>query len=166
MSGVQLVYLGFLIFILGMVCGKYLTEKNNKNKNIMSNGLTQVVAGAYIQYIDEVPFILLGLKPSGKWEFPGGKVENNESHQTALEREWIEELDTTIQCADRHFGHGRSGKNEVWFYEVNIMDIGETDEYIAKEHIEVKYFRLNEVDGLEMNKINRVMLNKLINKYL
>ena len=30
MSWMQLVYLGFLIFILGIVCGKYLTEKNNK----------------------------------------------------------------------------------------------------------------------------------------
>ncbi len=132
----------------------------------MGNGLTQVVAGAHVQYIDEVPFVLLGLKPSGKWEFPGGKVENSESHQVALEREWIEELDTTIQCDEEPSLHGRSGNYELWFYEVNIMDIGETDEYIAKEHIEVKYFRLDEVDGLEMNRINKIMLNKLVNKYL
>ena len=30
----QLVYLGFLIFILGMVCGKHLTKKNNKKRDI------------------------------------------------------------------------------------------------------------------------------------
>ncbi len=57
----------------------------------MKNGLTQVVAGAHVKYIDEVPYILLGLKPSGIWEFPGGKVENSESHQIALERERIGE---------------------------------------------------------------------------
>ena len=131
----------------------------------MGNGLTQVVAGAHIQYIDNVPFILLGLKPSGVWEFPGGKVENNESHQTALEREWIEELDVTIQCDEEHFGHGLSGKYELWFYEVDIMDIDNVVDYIAKEHIEVKYFRLDEASGLEMNKVNKVMINKLINKY-
>jgi len=131
----------------------------------MGNGLTQVVAGAHIQYVDNVPFILLGLKPSGKWEFPGGKVENSESHQVALEREWIEELDITIQCDEEHFGHGRSGKYELWFYEVNIIDFEPTDEYINKEHVEVKYFRLDEVDGLEMNRVNKVMLNKLVNKY-
>jgi len=131
----------------------------------MGNGLTQVVAGAHIQYVDNVPFILLGLKPSGKWEFPGGKVENSESHQVALEREWIEELDITIQCDEEHFGHGRSGKYELWFYEVNIIDFEPTDEYINKEHVEVKYFRLDEVNGLEMNKVNKVMLNKLVNKY-
>jgi 8-oxo-dGTP pyrophosphatase MutT (NUDIX family) len=131
----------------------------------MGNGLTQVVAGAHIQYVDNVPFILLGLKPSGKWEFPGGKVENSESHQVALEREWIEELDITIQCDEEHFGHGRSGKYELWFYEVNIIDFEPTDEYINKEHVEVKYFRLDEVSGLEMNRVNKVMLNKLVNKY-
>jgi len=131
----------------------------------MKNGLTQVVAGAYIQYIDNVPFILLGLKPSGKWEFPGGKVENSESHQVALEREWIEELDITIQCDEEHFGHGRSGKYELWFYEVDVIDFEPTDEYVAKEHVEVKYFRLDEVDGLEMNSVNKAMLNKLVNKY-
>ena len=42
----------------------------------MTNGLTQVVAGIDIKYVDNIPFVLLGLKPSGVWEFPGGKVEN------------------------------------------------------------------------------------------
>ena len=31
----------------------------------MSNGLIQVVAGAYVRYINDTPHILLGLKPSG-----------------------------------------------------------------------------------------------------
>jgi len=30
MSGMQLVYLGILIFILGVICGKRLTENINK----------------------------------------------------------------------------------------------------------------------------------------
>jgi len=131
----------------------------------MGNGLTQVVAGAHIQYLLDEPFILLGLKPNGKWEFPGGKVENNESHQVALEREWIEELNITIQCADRHFGHGRSGQYEIWFYEVEFLNFERNEDPIAKEHIEVKYFSLNEIDELEMNKVNKTMLNKLVNKY-
>lgn len=131
----------------------------------MKNGLTQVVAGAHVKYIDNVPFILLGLKPSGVWEFPGGKVVNDENHQEAMEREWIEELGVMIQCDEERFGHGRSGKFEIWFYEVDIVEHEPDVEPIAKEHVEVKYFRLDEVDGLEMNKVNKTMLNKLINKY-
>jgi len=131
----------------------------------MKNGLTQVVAGAHVKYIDNVPFILLGLKPSGIWEFPGGKVVNDETHQEAMEREWIEELGVMIQCDEERFGHGRSGKFEIWFYEVDIVDYEPDTEPIAKEHVEVKYFRLDEVDGLEMNKVNKVMMNKLIKRY-
>jgi len=131
----------------------------------MNNGLTQVVAGAYIQYVDNVPQILLGLKPNGKWEFPGGKVESNESHQVALEREWIEELDLLIECEPKHFGHGINGKYEVWFYEVDVLNFETTDEYINKEHVEVRYFKLDEVYDLELNKLNQAMLNKLTSKY-
>ena len=36
----------------------------------MSNGLIQVVAGVNVKYINNVPHVLLGLKPRGEWEFP------------------------------------------------------------------------------------------------
>jgi 8-oxo-dGTP pyrophosphatase MutT (NUDIX family) len=62
----------------------------------MGNGLIQVVAGINVKYINNVPFVLLGLKPSGIWEFPGGKVVNGESHREAMEREWIEELGVMV----------------------------------------------------------------------
>jgi 8-oxo-dGTP pyrophosphatase MutT (NUDIX family) len=133
----------------------------------MSNGLIQVVAGAHIKYVDNIPFILLGLKPSGIWEFPGGKVENQESHSETMEREWIEELGVMIECEHEHFGHARSGAYEVWFYEVDIkQDEYQDGEPMSQEHVDVMYFRLDEVDGVEMNEINKLMLNKLINKYV
>jgi 8-oxo-dGTP diphosphatase len=49
--------------------------------------------------------VLLGQRPSGKpypgyWEFPGGKVEPDESIFNALKREFYEELAIDIQTAE------------------------------------------------------------------
>ena len=132
----------------------------------MGNGYIQVVAGVNIKYIDNVPFVLLGLKPNGTWEFPGGKVENGESHHEAMEREWIEEIGVMVEVEHEQYGHAREGTYEVWFYEVNIVqDEYQDGEPMSQEHVDVKYFRLDEVSGLELNKINRVMLNKAMYKY-
>ena len=130
----------------------------------MGNGLIQVVAGINVKYINNVPFVLLGLKPSGVWEFPGGKINPGESHHEAMEREWIEELGVMVFVDEQRFGHARNGAYEVWFYEVEV-DEYDNIEPIAKEHVDVSYFRLDEVDGVEMNQINKTMLNKLIAKY-
>jgi 8-oxo-dGTP diphosphatase len=130
----------------------------------MGNGLIQVVAGINVKYINNVPFVLLGLKPSGVWEFPGGKVNPGESHHEAMEREWIEELGVMVFVDEQRFGHARNGAYEVWFYEVEV-DEYDNIEPMAKEHVDVSYFRLDEVDGVEMNQINKTMLNKLIAKY-
>lgn len=130
----------------------------------MGNGLIQVVAGINVKYINNIPFVLLGLKPSGVWEFPGGKINPGESHHEAMEREWIEEIGVMVFVDEEHFGHAISSAYEVWFYEVEV-DEYDNIEPMAKEHVDVKYFRLDEVDGVEMNQINKTMLNKLIVKY-
>ena len=132
----------------------------------MTNGLTQVVAGIDIKYVDNIPFVLLGLKPSGVWEFPGGKVENDESHHEAMEREWIEELGVMVVIDEERFGRARNGVYEIYFYEVEIVqDEYQDGEPTSQEHVDVKYFRLDECDGIEMNRVNKTMLNKLTAKY-
>jgi len=130
--------------------------------------LTQVVAGVNVKYINSVPHVLLGLKPRGVWEFPGGKIKPKESHSQALEREWMEELGVSVFISDERFGHALNGVYEIWFYEVEVDEYN-NEEPTSKEHVEVEYFRLTDdgegVGKLNMNVTNRVMMNKLINNY-
>ncbi|MGZ3184457.1 MAG: NUDIX domain-containing protein [Telluria sp.] len=53
--------------------------------------------------------VLLGQRPAGKpyagyWEFPGGKVEPDESILDALKREFVEELGVHIDSAEEWCG--------------------------------------------------------------
>lgn len=133
-----------------------------------NNELIQVVAGVNVKYIDDVPYVLLGLKSRGVWEFPGGRIKPNESHSKALEREWMEELGVNVSISEERLGHALSGAYEIWFYEVEVDEFN-NEEPIAKEHVEVDYFRLTDDNGgvgkLNMNGTNRVMMSKLINSY-
>jgi len=57
---------------------------------------------ACLVLIDHLGHLLATQRPNGKtlanlWEFPGGKVEANESPETALRRELIEELNLEVQ---------------------------------------------------------------------
>ena len=115
----------------------------------MIGKLIQVVAGINVKFIDDVPHVLLGLKPRGTWEFPGGKVEADETNEEALEREWIEEIGVAVKVDYPRIGHGAVGVYEVWFYEVAL--IGDDDVPIAKEHVEIKYVRLDEVKDMKLN---------------
>ena len=132
----------------------------------MGKDLIQVVAGAHIKYIDNIAFVLLGLKPNGKWEFPGGKIENQETHQQAMEREWMEELGVGVQCGNERFGHARYGRYEVWFYEVEIDESTMGTEPSSIEHVEVNYFRLDEASNMDIHSIDKAMVNKLVDKYI
>ena len=68
-----------------------MTESSNPQSAIQ-------VCAAVVYHQDK---ILITLRPSDKklggfWEFPGGKIEDNESPQTALIREIREELDIEV----------------------------------------------------------------------
>lgn len=57
-----------------------------------------IVVAAVIEHNDR--FLLTrrqdGVHLAGHWEFPGGKVDDGESHDAALRREIVEELDTDV----------------------------------------------------------------------
>jgi len=63
----------------------------------------RVVAGVAV---DKDGNVLMGLRPPDKqcpsmWEYPGGKVELAEGDETALKREWREELHVVLRVGRR-----------------------------------------------------------------
>ena len=69
-----------------------------------SRPIIEVAVGILLK---EQSLVLMGKRPSGKpyagyWEFPGGKLEANESIKTALERELYEELGIRIALDENH----------------------------------------------------------------
>lgn len=67
--------------------------------------MSRLVLVAACALVDGSGRVLLAERPAGKamaglWEFPGGKVEADESPEAALRRELHEELGLTIAAAD------------------------------------------------------------------
>jgi 8-oxo-dGTP diphosphatase len=128
--------------------------------------MKRVVAGICIKYKDNIPHILLGLKPSGHWEFPGGKVKKDETDTNALHREWIEELDADIEVGE-FYVNVENGMYNVYFYIVELSkDDNDGSEAIAKEHIEVGWFGLDSLEELPMAVGNDLVVDLLIEDYL
>ena len=125
----------------------------------------RVVAGVNLVDIGGTPHVLLGLKSSGNWEFPGGKVKEGESDKMALEREWIEELNTTVETGMK-ISTMMSSIYEVAFYNVELKHTDQESIPESIEHIEVQYHPLERSMGtLTMNDVNRAILEQIYNEY-
>lgn len=125
-----------------------------------------VVAGICIAYMDNVPNVLLGLKPSGQWEFPGGKIEQGETDDEALEREWVEELDVFINIKG-YYTQVETDEYDIKFYLVELndgwLDVGEP---IAKEHVDVRWVAIEDLDKYQMLDTNLLVAELIQDDYL
>lgn len=80
----------------------------------------------------------------GKWEFPGGKVEKDESEEHAIEREIMEELETKVKAIS-------FVTNNICEYPDKTIDLRLYKcEYISgdfklSDHSEIKFVNKNEL---------------------
>ena len=85
-----------------------------------------VVTAAVVQRADEflVTRRMHGVHLAGFWEFPGGKCEPGEAHETCLRREMVEELAVDVRVGDLvlHIEHTYPEKTvALYFYACDLM---------------------------------------------
>ncbi len=87
----------------------------------------------------------------GRWEFPGGKVEDGETEKEALVREFSEEFGETVsvgkQIAEAFFIHNDE-KVTLHAWTIEVSNDGIKKPYILTEHTEYKWVSLKEIEGL------------------
>lgn len=109
---------------------------------------------------------LLALRKPGtsigeSWEFPGGKAREGESPRDALVREYREEFDIGIRvgrqiCSGRFSNKGTDYRLLAFAIEL------ESDNLVLKEHQEVRWFRLEDLDRHDLAPSDRIILDHLL----
>ncbi|TVR30752.1 MAG: NUDIX domain-containing protein [Spirochaetaceae bacterium] len=100
----------------------------------------------------------------GRWEFPGGKVEGDETHQQALKREIREELG--VGCtpgqplAQTSF---RNGPHEYQLYAYQVQLHG--DRFSLREHAATRWVHWNEAASLSLADSDRALLMLLLPRF-
>jgi len=126
-----------------------------------STAAPRIVVGAAIRAGDRILAAARAYPPklAGLWEFPGGKVEPDETEAEALRRECCEELGVEIAVGERVGGDllTGSGRFRLRVYFATI----EGGEPIAKEHAELRWLGLGELDSVPWLPGNRPAVEAL-----
>ena len=88
----------------------------------------------------------------GRWEFPGGKVDGEESDEEALTREFREEFGIDVVPGQRiaeavfyHFGK----KIDLHAYSIEVPHKGDVNPYVLTEHTEYKWVDIDSIQELD-----------------
>ena len=87
----------------------------------------------------------------GRWEFPGGKVEEGESEEEAVVREFEEEFGVKVSVekmiAETTFKHN-GAERLLHAYLIDVPHDGMAEKYVLSEHTEYRWAEIAEIPTL------------------
>ena len=128
----------------------------------------QSVAGIIV--VDNLVFIAKRINKgqmANRWEFPGGKVEEGESHKEALVREFEEEFMIDVEVGEKitqtQFQHNDETV-DLFAYEVIIKDIDNIT-WILSEHSDINWISFDKINSLDFVDSDLLLLTPIRNYY-
>lgn len=105
-----------------------------------------------------------GKHHSGKWEFPGGTLEEGETHQQCLKRELQEELAIDSEIGELYC-IGEHVVTPLWTIKLFAYRVTRISGVLKpEEHEEIRWIRINELADYVFPEADRPIVEKLISE--
>jgi 8-oxo-dGTP diphosphatase len=96
----------------------------------------------------------------GKWEFPGGKSEANETFEAALQRELLEELNYYVSNLD-YLGEFTYHYPDLTIQLIAFESLYTGDKMRLKEHVNHSWVKLEELDEFDFTEADLLLIDFL-----
>ncbi len=126
----------------------------------------KIVATAILTHKDK---ILIAQRPEGKplagfWEFPGGKIEDGETTEQALQRELFEELNIKTNIGsflmDSHYKY----EHGEFLLRVHYVTISDIENLKPNHHQDYKWVKASEIGNFTFPEADIPIVNEIIKK--
>ena len=102
----------------------------------------------------------------GKWEFPGGKVEQGETFAQALMRELNEEMEMNVKILDNDFYMSIHHQYPDFAITMHSFIVKVSDPtFVMKEHLDFKWLNVDELLSLDWAPADLPIVQKLIKDF-